>query len=91
MWSISQKLYREPVNSTLYILLMFMPTLKSKAQVEIYLQKLLNEWLDRDKYGVWIDGKRVENSRLKNYKAADFGSYAVSRLKRNSKKYAKHV
>lgn len=54
-------------------------------------QKLLNEWLDKDKYGVWIDGKRVENSRLKNYKADNFGNYAVSRLARNAKNYGKHV
>src|SRR5690606_15307219 len=53
-------------------------------------QEQLNAWTDPDKYGVWIDGQRIENSILKNYQPSDFGSHFVSRLAKNAKNYGKH-
>lgn len=35
-------------------------------------------------YGVWIDGKKVPNSALNNYKAADFSQVFISRLYKNA-------
>jgi hypothetical protein len=39
---------------------------------------------------VWIDEKRVPNSRLNEYTAQDFGSYFVSKLEKNAINYGKH-
>lgn len=44
-------------------------------------------WLDADAYGVWIDGKRVDNAELERYDAADFSFYTISRLMRNARNY----
>lgn len=43
-------------------------------------------WKDPKVYGVWIDGKKVDNSVLDNYSASDFSNYMVSRLYANAKK-----
>lgn len=53
-------------------------------------QDQLKSWMDADQYGVWIDGKRVDNSLLKNYEPADFGKYYVSRLHKNAANYGEH-
>ena len=41
-------------------------------------------------YGVWIDGKRINNAALDNYTNTDFGSLFVSKLEKNAKNYGKH-
>lgn len=41
-------------------------------------------------YGVWIDGKRVQNSALEQYTTADFSQTFVSKLSKNSVNYGKH-
>jgi len=48
-------------------------------------------WKSSTDYGVWLDGKRIENSELDRYKPSDFGLFYVSKLARNAKKYGKHV
>lgn len=53
-------------------------------------QDQLNTWLNAEKYGVWIDGQRVQNDVLKKYQAADFGNLYVSRLMPNAKNFGKH-
>lgn len=50
----------------------------------------LTDWKNSKKYGVWIDEKRVPNSRLNEYTAQDFGSYFVSKLEKNAINYGKH-
>ncbi|TSJ44545.1 M56 family metallopeptidase [Mucilaginibacter corticis] len=40
----------------------------------------LAAWQKDKNYGVWIDGKRVKNETLANYKADDFDRYDYSRL-----------
>jgi bla regulator protein blaR1 len=35
---------------------------------------------DPTKYGVWLDGKRVKNAELNNYKASDFSNFGISKL-----------
>lgn len=35
-------------------------------------------------YGVWLDGKKVPNSVLNNYKASDFSQVFISRLYKNA-------
>ncbi len=50
----------------------------------------LNSWKDGKKYGVWLDGKRIANSELNKYNAADFALYWESKLSKNAINYGKH-
>ncbi len=47
-------------------------------------------WLDKNKYGVWINDKRVSNSVLKNYKNDDIAQVFVSKLSKNAFNYGNH-
>jgi bla regulator protein BlaR1 len=38
------------------------------------------KWKDETKYGVWIDGKKVNNKDLDKYKASDFSHFFTSNL-----------
>lgn len=40
----------------------------------------LENWKNPSDYGVWIDGKKVNNTVLNNYKASDFSHYFASSL-----------
>ena len=53
-------------------------------------QDQLNAWIDPSKYGVWLDGERIENTTLKNYQPSDLGNYFVSSLTKTAKNYGKH-
>lgn len=48
-------------------------------------------FVDPAQYGVWLDGKRVNNSQLKTMQAADIHHYHMSKLEKNAKNYGKHV
>ena len=48
-------------------------------------------WKSLTNYGIWLDGKRIENSELDRYKPSDFSLFFVSKLARNAKNYGKHV
>jgi bla regulator protein BlaR1 len=50
----------------------------------------LQTWADASQYGVWIDGKRTDNSELAKYPPADFVHYFQSRLSKNAVNYGKH-
>ncbi|WPR76844.1 M56 family metallopeptidase [Algoriphagus sp. NG3] len=50
----------------------------------------LQLWLDDTKYGVWLDGKRIENSLLLDMKPDDFAMFYSSKLEKNAKNYGKH-
>ena len=66
-----------------------MPPLKpfSKAIPD---EELLKKWQDSKTYGVWIDNKRIDNSKLKSYNSSDFSHYFVSKLSKNAVNYGKH-
>jgi len=53
-------------------------------------QSQLNDWKDAKMYGVWIDGKRIDNAQLKNYNSSDFSHYFISKLSKNAVNYGKH-
>lgn len=44
----------------------------------------LQIWSSTEVYGVWIDGKKVANAVLKNFKASDFSMFFVSKLYKNA-------
>ena len=65
---------------------------RRKAPAErIPTKEQLESWKVPTEYGVWLDGKRIENSELNRYQPSDFSLYYVSRLARNAKNYGKHV
>jgi hypothetical protein len=50
----------------------------------------LTKWTDGKMYGVWLDGKRINNSELARYKPSDFSLYYVSKLTKTALNYGKH-
>jgi bla regulator protein BlaR1 len=59
-------------------------------QKTIPSEKQLTLWQDSKMYGVWIDGKRIENKNLANYSASDFSHWSSSRLSKTAVNYGKH-
>lgn len=47
----------------------------------------LKSWSTSKTYGLWIDGVKASNRRLKTYKPTDFAVYTQRKLRRGSKKY----
>jgi hypothetical protein len=41
-------------------------------------------------YGVWIDGKRIDNKELAKYNPSDFAFYYNSKLTKTAINYGKH-
>jgi bla regulator protein blaR1 len=60
------------------------PTKKSPTKTEF------NSYKNGNIYGVWIDGKRIENNKLSNYKESDFVLAYSSKLAKNAYNYGKH-
>lgn len=54
------------------------PARKSPTNEQLQL------WSSTEVYGVWIDGKKVANAVLKNFKATDFSMFYVSKLYKNA-------
>lgn len=63
---------------------------KMLSESPIYSQKstptdeMLALWASTDKYGVWVDSKRIPNNKLNSYKAADIAEFSISRLYKNA-------
>lgn len=51
---------------------------------------VMEQWKDANTYGIWIDGKKVDNSALDNYKPSDFAWIHNSKLQPNAKNYGKY-
>ncbi|MDL2245388.1 M56 family metallopeptidase, partial [Parabacteroides sp. OttesenSCG-928-J18] len=54
-------------------------------------QEEMEAWKDPTQYGIWLDGKRIDNAELNNYQRTDFAHYMKSRLMANAKDYGKYV
>jgi bla regulator protein BlaR1 len=50
----------------------------------------INSWKNPKIYGVWINEKRVSNSKLDKYINTDFSQFFVSKLEKNAINYGKH-
>ena len=48
-------------------------------------------WKDAAMYGVWIDGKRINNSELSRYRYSDFSLFFISRLSPNEENYGRYT
>ena len=44
-------------------------------------------WIDAGTYGIWIDGRRIDNAELADYEPADFSYFTISRMLRNARNY----
>ncbi len=68
------------------IIVRYVPPLKRQSPT----QKELDIWKNPKMSGIWIDGKRVSNEVLNNYKPEDFSIASVSKLEKNAINYGKH-
>ena len=50
----------------------------------------LKSWQDAKIFGIWVDGKRINNTELNKYKPDDYGWFNVSKLYKNAVNYGKH-
>lgn len=48
-------------------------------------KKQFKDFLNNEKYGIWIDGKKIENKKLNNYQNTDFPYYSKSYVYKNAK------
>ncbi|WP_435356977.1 M56 family metallopeptidase [Emticicia sp. SJ17W-69] len=46
--------------------------------------EMMKLWASTDKYGVWVDSKRIPNNKLNSYKASDIAEFSISRLYKNA-------
>ncbi len=69
--------------------IVFWPPLKPMKK-SIPSEKQLSLWKDSKMYGVWIDGKRIENAKLDSYQIQDFSHWSSSRLSKIALNYGKH-
>jgi bla regulator protein blaR1 len=60
------------------------PAKKSPTQAQ------LDTWKNSKIYGVWLDGKRIDNKELTEYNPSDFVLYYNSKLSKNTVNYGKH-
>ncbi|WP_276480978.1 hypothetical protein [Paraflavitalea pollutisoli] len=51
----------------------------------------LQEWTNNTKYGIWLDGKHIENQALVKYKGDDIALFSSSRLYGKALKAGKHT
>ena len=58
---------------------------------KIPTKEQFESWKVPTEYGIWLDGKRIENSELNRYQSSDISHFFVSRLARNAKDYGKYV
>jgi hypothetical protein len=61
----------------------FMPKPQTLSET-VPTNKQLEEWENAKVYGVWIDGKKVENNTLNDYSYTDFSHYGLSKLSKNA-------
>jgi gliding motility-associated-like protein len=48
----------------------------------------LNNWLDSKKYGIWLDGKKIDNNKISSI--SSFVHYFESKLAKNALNYGNH-
>ena len=63
--------------------------------VEVFTEKnpspqQLKDWQNTKEYGVWFDGKRIENATLQGMNPQEIGWFHVSRLLKGAKNYGVH-
>jgi bla regulator protein blaR1 len=72
-------------------IIVFVPASSMLFTKHVPTPEQLISFRDPKIYGVWIDGVRIDNEILKNYKNTDFAIVSVSILLKNATNYGKHV
>lgn len=54
-------------------------------------QAMLDDFKNEKKYGVWIDGSKVDNTVLNSYRPEDFHHFFKSKLGKRAKNYGKYT
>ena len=58
---------------------------------KIPTKEQFESWKVPTEYGIWLDGKKINNSELNRYQSSDISHFLISRLARNTKDYGKYV
>jgi murein DD-endopeptidase MepM/ murein hydrolase activator NlpD len=53
-------------------------------------KEMEEQWWNPDEFGIWIDGKRVDNTEMVKYTRNDFAFFRGSTLTKGAKNYGKH-
>ncbi|MCE7995095.1 MAG: M56 family metallopeptidase [Roseivirga sp.] len=61
------------------------------TQKDHFTQAMLDDFKDAEKYGVWIDGSRVDNAVLDHHKPEDFHHFFKSKLGKGAKNFGKYT
>jgi bla regulator protein BlaR1 len=69
----------------------FIPNSSMVLSRRVPTKDQLESYKDSKMYGVWINGDRVSNEVLSNYKNTDFAWSFESKLMKNAANYGKHV
>lgn len=56
-----------------------------------FTQAMLDDFKDAEKYGVWIDGSKVDNSVLNRHKPEDFHHFFKSKLGKGAKNFGQYI
>ncbi|MBL7560193.1 hypothetical protein JAO71_10310 [Olleya sp. YSTF-M6] len=67
-----------------------LPPPPSKPKKISPTKQQLNNWLDSKKYGIWLDGKKINNNKLSSLSTSSFAHYFESKLAKNALNYGKH-
>ncbi len=67
----------------------FMPPARPLPRL-VPTKEQLSSWKDGTIYGVWVNGKRINNAELSKYSNTDFAQMMVSKLGKNTVNYGKH-
>jgi bla regulator protein blaR1 len=86
--SIFFRMSKEQQDSQMFV---FIPKSSMVLKRTSPTKEQLDSYKDPKIYGVWIDGSRVDNSILGNYKNTDFAYVFESILMKNATNYGKHV
>jgi len=82
---VERKTYQQLTSSEKERLL---PTPKKPIKINPSKKQLIN-WTNKNQFGVWHNGKRIENQALNNYNPNDIVLYYVSKLEKNAINYGK--
>lgn len=72
-------------------MVVFVPVSSMVLKKVVPTKEQLEAFKDPKMYGVWVNGVRVSNGSLNNYKNTDFAYVSASKLEKNATNYGKHV
>ncbi|MFT7120494.1 MAG: hypothetical protein ACJAZ9_000667 [Neolewinella sp.] len=65
--------------------------LHKEKVAQTFTREQIKDYQDASKYGVWVDGRRIENKYLSTYSPESFFRHHKSKLMRNARHYGKYT